>query len=199
MYMASNFQSFSIRILYNRTSNAMSRKSVVFCGMILACLLLVACTGGEHGDLQVYIEQIMSRHKGHVTPIPEVPRYEIFSYQADQLRDPFTQYVDPNIILQRQQVNALHPNKTRKREALEQFPIDALLYVGHLEKGGVRWGLISAPDETVYRIQVGHHLGQNYGEILSISDTAVQIKEIISDGAGGWTERENSITLIESE
>ena len=197
--MASKFQSFSIGALLIRTSNTLSRKFIVCCGMTLACLQLVACTGGEHGDLQVYIQQIKSRHKGHVTPIPEVPRYEIFSYQAEQLRDPFTQYVDPNTLLQQLQVNALRPDQARKREPLEQFPIDALLYVGHLEKGGVRWGLISAPDETVYRIQVGHHMGQNFGEILSISDTAIQIKEIISDGAGGWTERENSVTLIDSE
>ena len=40
-------------------------------------------------------------------------------------------------------------------------------------------------------------MGKNFGEILSISETAILMKEIIPNGSGGWVEREASLALTE--
>lgn len=156
-------------------------------------VLLTACSGQQHDDLQNYVNQVKARQKGRVDPLPEVKPYETFTYNAHELRDPFTSFA----LSDAEENEGPRPDVDRKREALEQFPLDTLKFVGHLEKQGVRWGLISAPDNTVYRVQTGNYMGKNYGEILSISETDIKLKEIIPNGLGGWTEREASISLAE--
>jgi type IV pilus assembly protein PilP len=160
----------------------------------VACILmLTACSGKQHDDLQNYVNQVKARQKGRVEPLPEVKPYATFTYNAHELRDPFTSFA----LSDAEENQGLRPDSDRKREALEQFPLDTLKFVGHLEKQGVRWGLIAAPDNTVYRVQTGNYMGKNYGEILSISETDIKLKEIIPNGLGGWTEREASISLAE--
>jgi type IV pilus assembly protein PilP len=161
---------------------------------IFACIfLLTACSSQQHDDLQNYVNQVKARQKGRVEPLPEVKPYSTFTYNAHELRDPFTSFA----LSDAEENEGLRPDADRKREALEQFPLDTLKFVGHLEKEGVRWGLIAAPDNTVYRVQTGNYMGKNYGEILSISETDIKLKEIIPNGLGGWTEREASISLAE--
>lgn len=163
---------------------------VVFLSFVL---LLGACSGNQYGDLEAYVKQVKARKSGRIAPLPEVKPYEVFTYQAQNYRDPFTTYVD-----EAPPENASNrPDMNRKREALEQFPLDTLSYVGDLEKSGVRWGLISAPDKSVYRVQVGNYLGKNYGKITSISDTTIEINEVIPDGAGGWVDRKASLSLTQ--
>ena len=161
--------------------------------IVSSVVLLVGCSGNQHGDLETYINEVKSRKSGRIPALPEVKPYEVYAYQAHNYRDPFTTYIDevPS------DSGANRPDINRKREALEQFPLDTLSFVGHLEKSGVRWGLVGAPDKSVYRIQVGNFLGKNYGEILAISETAIEIKEVIPDGAGGWVDRKASLSLSE--
>lgn len=163
---------------------------------ILASLLLLsACSGQPHDDLTNYVSQVKARQKGRVDPLPEVRPYATFTYNAHELRDPFTSFALSDA--EEQETGGIRPDIDRKREALEQFPLDTLSFVGHIEKQGVRWGLIAAPDNTVYRVQTGNYMGKNYGEILSITETNIKLNEIIPNGLGGWTEREASLSLTE--
>jgi len=171
-------------------------KSIFSASQIGVLLLLVACSGDQHEDLTSYIDEVQSRKQGRIKGLPEIKPYESFIYDPSSLRDPFSPFV-----AEEEQVaivdDGLRPDSNRKREALEQFPLDSLVFVGNLERNGKRWALIAAPDDTVYRIQPGNHLGQNFGEILSISETTVSIKEIIPNGTGGWVDREVSLQLTE--
>jgi len=173
-----------------------NHKLTTLIGVALISVLLSACSGNEHEDLNAYVDRIKSQHKGRVKPLPEVKPYDTFTYSAQELRDPFQTFqaladaaaVDDGVD---------SPISGRKREALEQFPLDTLSFVGHLEKNGVRWGLIEAPDATVYRIQVGNYLGKNFGLIESITDTDVVIKEKITNGNNGWLDRDAALTISE--
>jgi type IV pilus assembly protein PilP len=40
-------------------------------------------------------------------------------------------------------------------------------------------------------------MGQNYGRIVSISDSKIQLVEIIPDGLGGFLERPAAIALAD--
>jgi type IV pilus assembly protein PilP len=165
--------------------------------LVAAPLLLSACSGEQHGDLVAYVKKIKARPGKGIEPLPEIKPYETFVYIDEDRRDPFTQYVE-EIRKEETADTGLRPDITRKREALEEFPLDSLKYVGTLEKKGVVWALISAPDNTVYRVQVGNHMGTNYGEILEITETEVKLKEIIPNGAtGGWVDRMASLSLSE--
>ena len=158
-------------------------------------VLLTACGSQQHSDLDAYVEDVKRRTKGRIEPLPEVKTYESEVYEAAELRDPFTPYEEePSEELT---VPGPVPDMNRKREALEAFPLDSLAFVGHLERDGTLWGLIQAPDESIYRVSVGNHLGKNYGEILDINESTITLKEIIPNGSGGWVEREASLALTE--
>jgi type IV pilus assembly protein PilP len=54
---------------------------------------------------------------------------------------------------------------------------------------------VQTADGLVHRITVGNHLGQNYGRVVSITDSEIRLVEIISDGLGGYLERPAKIAL----
>jgi type IV pilus assembly protein PilP len=49
----------------------------------------------------------------------------------------------------------------------------------------------------VHRVTVGNHMGQNYGRIVAITDSEIQLVEIIPDGLGGYLERPAAIGLAD--
>ncbi|HET8699122.1 MAG TPA: pilus assembly protein PilP, partial [Gammaproteobacteria bacterium] len=81
------------------------------------------------------------------------------------------------------------------RELLEQFPLDSLTMVGTLSDQRASFALVQSADGLVHRVTVGNHMGQNYGRIVSISDTEIKLVEIVSDGLGGYLERPASVAL----
>ena len=165
--------------------------------LLTAPLFLIACSGEQHGDLRDYVKKVKAREGKPIEPLPEVKPYETFVYLDEDRRDPFSQYIE-EVRGEQAADTGIRPNIERKREALEEFPLDSLKYVGTLEKKGIVWALVSAPDDTVYRVQVGNHMGTNYGEILEITETEITLKEIIPNGAtGGWVDRMASLSLEE--
>lgn len=171
-------------------------KSIFSALQIVVLVFLVACSGNHHEDLTSYINHVKARKQGRIKGLPEIKPYESFTYDPTNLRDPFSP-----LIKEKKKVSVighgLRPDSNRKREALEQFSLDSLVFVGNLERNGKIWALIAAPDNTVYRVQPGNHLGENFGEILSISETTILIKEIIPNGTGGWIDRKVSLQLSE--
>jgi len=165
--------------------------------LLASPILLTACSGNPHSDLVAFIDKIKTKKHGTIQPLPEVKPYETFVYDDVDRRDPFSPFVEE--VHSNEPINdGLRPDQDRKREALEEFPLDSLKYVGTLEKKGTMWALVSAPDNTVYRVQVGNHMGTNFGEILQISETEIALKEIIPNGAtGGWLDRDASLSLAE--
>ncbi len=168
------------------------------CGLGLVITLLVGCSGEGDADLRANIRAVKARPAGKITPVPEFKPYETFAYSDSNLRDPFSVYTNES----EQGATSgngfdLRPDINRNKEALEDYPLDTLHFVGHLEKGGEQWAIITSPDQLVYRVKVGNHLGTNYGEIIQISETQIDIKEIVQDGLGGWLEREAALSLTE--
>ncbi len=184
----------------NKQQTTATSPSVTKIGLLLlltAPFFLVACSGEQHGDLRAYVKKVKAREGKPIKPLPEVKPYETFVYVDEDRRDPFSQYIEEVRDTQAAD-SGIRPDIERKREALEEFPLDSLKYVGTLEKKGIVWALVSAPDDTVYRVQVGNHMGTNYGEILEITETEIKLKEIIPNGAtGGWVDRLASLSLSE--
>lgn len=162
------------------------------------CALLTACSGAQNGDLEGYVTEVKSRQKSKIPDLPQVKNYAPFSYSAFDVRDPFLPLLDEEAIPGSAVVdNGLKPKTDRKPDPLESFPLDTLAFVGHLEKRGTRWGLVSAPDKSIYKVQIGNYMGKNFGEIIKITETKILLREIIPDGADGWLDREASLALSE--
>lgn len=173
--------------------NLRARLLPVFCSVLLA-----ACSGAKHGDLETYISDIKSRQKSKIPDLPQVKAYAPFSYSAFDIRDPFLPLLDDTFNSTPEDPgNGLKPVTDRKPDPLESFPLDTLAFVGHLEKRGTRWGLVSAPDKSIYKVQIGNYMGKNFGEIIKITETKILLREIIPDGADGWLDREASLALSE--
>lgn len=169
--------------------------SRILCVAAFIAAVLTGCSGGND-DLLAYISSVKAKRAGKISPVPEFKPYESFAYNDENLRDPFSIITDSEATKQGSEL-ALRPNINRNKEALEEYPLDTLHFVGHLEKNGEKWAIITSPDNLVYRVKTGNHLGTNYGEIIAISETQIDIKEIIQDGLGGWIEREAALSLTE--
>ncbi len=157
-------------------------------------ILTVTACSQDTSDLESFIAQTKSAHVGSVKPIPQFKPYESFSYTATELRDPFVATVDLDED-SGTKTSLLNPDSTRPREALEVFPLDTLSMVGILEQNNNLWGLIKDPQNIVHRVQVGKYMGQNEGKITKITESDVSLIEIISDGIGGYIERDASIAI----
>ncbi len=162
---------------------------------IAAALTLSAC-GGANDDLRAYIDEVKARPGGRIEPLPPIEPAPTFAYEAGTRRSPFMpeqptarRSVDPNAVQ--------GPDPNRPREELEKFPLDTLRMVGTLADRRASFGLVQTNDGLVWRVSVGNHMGQNYGRIVSISDSEIQLVEIISDGLGGYLERPAAIALAD--
>jgi len=82
------------------------------------------------------------------------------------------------------------------KEPLEAFPLESVKVVGMLQQGKQMYALVRA-DANVYRIKVGGYLGQNFGLITGITDAQVQLRELVQDASGDWTERVSTLQLQE--
>lgn len=155
---------------------------------------LTACSPGMD-DLETYVAEVKARKTRAIEPIPQIKQYEAFAYVADpERRDPF-QRSEP--ARDAGPANSLRPDLSRNREPLEEFPLDALRMLGIINKGEVSFALVKAPDNVVHRVTAGNHMGQNYGKIVRISESQVELTEIVPDGFGGFMERPANLALTE--
>lgn len=160
---------------------------ILFIGAI--SLLLNACSG-DNSDLQNYINEVKQRPGRPIEPIPKLAPLPIFKYPENDIRrSPFK----PVDLKKRSDLNA--PDKNRRKQPLELFPLDALKYVGTLKQGTEVWALIKQPDNQITRVRIGDYMGLNYGRVISIKDEAIKLEETIKDTAGEWEKKETTITL----
>ena len=165
----------------------------------LLAAALTACSGSGNEDLRTYVESVKSRQQVHIEPLPEFAPYETHLYEAAAARDPFTPpvYSAPKSAVARAGGSGVSPDFNRPREPLESEPLDSLRMVGTLERQGNSWALVRMSDSTIHRVKPGNYMGQNYGKIISISESEVQVTEIVPDGLGGWMERQAALALSE--
>ena len=175
-----------------------TRGMLLFCGIAVLTLNLTAC-GDPMGDLKEYVNEVKARKGGHIEPLPQIKPFQTFTYADQDMRSPYVPQLQSfaNANKPGSSTTALHPDFTRNHEYLEQFPLDGLKMVGTLTLKGTLFGLVQDSDKIVHRVTVGNYMGQNYGKILSITDSDIKLQEIVPDGEGGWVERVTSVTLTE--
>jgi len=146
--------------------------------------------------LEAYVSEVNSRPSSPVEPVPEFVLYEGFIYGASSSRSPFDMPLiidsDSAVVLNQN----VEPDLERIPEFLENQSFSELTMVGRITiVGGIFEALIEDGFGEVHRVRVGNHMGRNYGRIQQISDSQLNIIEIVPSGSGGWVERPQTLTL----
>jgi len=167
--------------------------------LFVAAVLMAGCSGGGTQDLESWVEEVRSRQNSRIEPLPEFKPYETFLYQAQDLRSPFQPGESRTLKVPGEEPkgSGIRPDMNRVREPLEEYPLDSLRMVGTLEQGGQSWALVQTKEGTIHRVQPGNYLGQNYGRITRITESQIELVEIVPDGLGGWMERPATLALSE--
>ena len=89
----------------------------------------------------------------------------------------------------------------RQTDFGEHFYLDSLHYVG-LEHDIVRTEAGEPPRARLrsacgaeFEVDVGHHIGKDYGRVLRFDERELVIVELAPDGSGGWLEREQRLPM----
>jgi type IV pilus assembly protein PilP len=162
-------------------------------------LLFVTACSSEQSELQAWMDEETKAVAPTKEKISEPKVFEPYRYENATQVDPFSS-VKLATALDKLQKNkgALQPDLKRRREVLENFPLENIRMVGHLANNKSAFALLQA-ENVVYQAKIGNYLGQNFGVITKMNDTEVQIKELVQDAAGEWTERETALRIQEKK
>ncbi|WP_441003791.1 pilus assembly protein PilP [Pseudocolwellia agarivorans] len=166
---------------------------------LLFPLLLSGCFD-DTDEIRTYITEVQANTTSRIEPMPEVPVFNHYDYEAQNMRSPFDLPQAEAIQEKLQQTSGcLSPDPRRRKQPLEKFAISDLTMRGTLGELGITWGLVEASDSTLHRVAIGGYVGLYNGKITAVNQKSVAVTELIPDGAGCWVERETVITMSESD
>jgi type IV pilus assembly protein PilP len=175
-----------------------------FCSFLVGCsFALVGCGPSGEDELRMWTAEQRATTKPSVQPLTEPKKFIPEPYTQDGAVEPFNQIKltqalkrDSNQVASNAALIA--PEMTRRKELLEAFPLDSIAMVGSLNKSGAPTALVKV-DNLIYQIRVGNYLGQNYGKVIRITESSIQLREIAQDATGDWIERSASLDLQEGK
>ncbi len=166
----------------------------VAAGLVLValagCSRGITSTPGEAPNLEKWIDEVKARPAPPLDPLPVMQQFESFEYNAQAMRDPFSR-----AFRDQDSGSGPRPDSSRRKQTLEQFPLDSLDMVGTLGAGSGIVALVMAPDKVTYRVRPGAYMGQSDGRVTAVSEDRIELVELVPDGAGGWLERPASVAL----
>ena len=163
--------------------------------------LLAACAQSNEAELRQWMAEVRQQVRPIVQQVPEPKEFIPYSYDSRTQVDPFDVQKVVMAVSRSQQVRAsastIRPDLERRREVLEGYPLDQIRMVGTMRQKDVDVALLNSGGAT-HLVRVGNYVGQNFGLVTRISETEVQIKEIVQDAAGEWVERPAKLELQEA-
>lgn len=167
---------------------------------LIPMLLLTACGGSQDSDLTQFMNEADQITVAPVEPLPEVQGFSPKQYNADGvLHDPF---VPRKATMQ----NTNQPDLNRPKEPLEAYPLENLKFVGVLSKKNSIFATIQTPDNMVYQVKPGSHLGEKFGVVTALTENRqtlkyeLKVKETIQDPVSGeWSQQMTTLELQEHQ
>ena len=168
---------------------------------MIVVMLLAGCSASTEGELRQWMTDQQNQTRPRIAPISEPKQFKPESYAQVTAVDPFSNQ-KLTLALKKDSAQStsnsalIDPELARRKEALESFPLDAMSLVGNMVRANQPVALIKI-DSLLYQVRTGNYLGQNYGRITKITETAVSLREIVQDSSGEWIERTASLQLQE--
>ena len=173
------------------------KRSLMLCAV---CLALGACSDGGQEELRRWMEENSRNLRGNIPKLPEVKPYAPVPYAVEGALDPF----QPNKIEPESKSKsgsgkggAFQPDfeaRELRNSMLEKYPVESLKMIGYLNVNKKPMAVIQV-DNKVKQVKVGDYMGLDFGLVTRISETEVQLRELIQDSAGDWSERKSSLLL----
>lgn len=169
-----------------------------FCAL---AALIAGCGSSGEDELSQWMANERAQTKPRVTTLSEPKKFEPQAYVVASKIEPFnplklTQALKREAAQTGANAALIVPEQNRRKEPLEAYPLDTMAMVGSLTKNGKPTALLRI-NNLLYQIQIGGYLGQNYGRVVKITESEIQLREIVQDASGDWTERMTSLDLQE--
>ena len=170
-------------------------------GLLMSSALISACGDLSTQEVRDWMAEERKKTLPQVTPLSPPKAYFPQRYAQQQAVEPFSAekmamaFKNENKPTEASS-KLIAPELARRKDPLEAMPLDAMVMVGSLNRGGVPMALLRI-DKLLYQVQVGNYLGQNYGRINKIGETEITLREIVQDASGEWIERTATLQLQE--
>ncbi|RIX48577.1 MAG: pilus assembly protein PilP [Rhodocyclales bacterium GT-UBC] len=142
--------------------------------------------------------------RGSIPKLPEVRPYQPVPYEVESMLDPFkASKIEPESKYRQTagKGGAFQPDfeaRELRNSLLEKYPIESLRMIGYLNVNKQPIAVIQVEDK-VKQIKVGDYVGFDFGMVTKITDKEVELRELIQDSAGDWSERKSSLLLQSKE
>jgi type IV pilus assembly protein PilP len=167
----------------------------------LLVFTLAGCFSAPTDDLTQWMAEQRSAAKPKVEPIAEPKIFVPEEYKPVATVSPFSEEKLTTVL--RAETAAAPASRllaaelNRRKEPLEEQPLDAMAMVGLLDKAGQKVALVLV-NNMLYQVRQGNHMGQNYGRITAITENQITLREVVQDAAGEWIERSTTLVLQEA-
>lgn len=163
--------------------------------------LLTACGSDSRDELSQWMAEQKAQTQPQVKPVNPPKPFKPENYKHVSELDPFSK--QKLIMVLNKDANQavassalIAPELARRKEPLEEFPLDTMTLVGSMVRDKQPVALVKV-GPLLYQVRPGDHLGQNYGRVVKIVENEVILREIVQDAVGEWIERTASLLLQE--
>ncbi|UCV11913.1 pilus assembly protein PilP [Dechloromonas denitrificans] len=142
--------------------------------------------------------------RGNVAKLPEVLPYQPVPYDVESILDPFKPgKIEPESKYKQAsgKGGAFQPDfeaRELRNSLLEKYPLESLKMIGYMNVNKRPMAVILV-DEKIKQVKVGDYIGLDFGMVTQISDKEIELRELIQDSAGDWSERKSSLYLQSTE
>ena len=163
--------------------------------------VLTACGSSSGDELREWMAAQRAQAQPRVKPIAEPKQFTPENYPLTNAADPFsklklTQALGKEANLAASNGALIAPELKRRKEPLEEFPLDSMTLVGSMVRDKKPVALVKV-GPLLYQVRPGDYLGQNYGRVVKIVENEITLREIVQDAIGEWIERPASLLLQE--
>jgi len=168
--------------------------------VLIICFCAVSACGFSDDDkTQTWIDKQTRETALTVVSSPATPKFKAQHYIPSSEIDPFDEQRLALAKKKELQTSAalgglLGSEMRRKKESLEEFPLESMTMVGRMTSERQQVALVKV-DSVLYQVRLGSHLGQNFGRVTDISDQGLSLRELVQDTVGKWTERKAILAL----
>ncbi len=159
--------------------------------VLVGCGRSITSEPGDAPNLEVWVKQVNSRPAPALEPLPVMKQFEQFEYSAQGLRDPFSMVFSAGA----GNGSGPRPDANRRKQVLEDYPLDSLDMVGTIGTGRGQVALVMVPEKVTYRVRPGDYMGQSDGRVTGVFEDRIELMELVPDGGGSWQERAATISL----